>query len=302
MTKTVADLLSQNLSGAAERKRAYLVVQGGGMRGVYSMGALEAIEDRGLTNAFDVVIGSSAGAINGAYLLANQSHDAVNVYVDFLSNKNFVNPLRLTKVVDIDYMVDDVLKKLCPLDVKAVRYAGPELEVVLTDADTCEPRVVSARDDSLDLYEVIRATAALPGLYNKKVPIDGHRYIDGGVADGVPVLLATDRADLILTVVTRAPGFRRTAASPWLKPLFKLGSLRQSRAVRRHVGIEDVRFNASMDVLEGVTPVGETKIWTVWPSSSERLVGRTTADKNRLRDCAKMGYDDMAKVLDSPVE
>ena len=79
------------------------------MRGTYSMGALMALEEAGLGKAFDHVVGSSAGAINGAYLLAEQAKLAVTVYLDDISNKKFVDFWRLSKVVDIDYLVDEVL-------------------------------------------------------------------------------------------------------------------------------------------------------------------------------------------------
>ena len=67
----VGATLRERLEAKGERDGTIaLVVQGGGMRGVYSMGALAALEEEGLADAFDVVVGSSAGAINGAYLLS----------------------------------------------------------------------------------------------------------------------------------------------------------------------------------------------------------------------------------------
>ena len=299
--------LRDNLaSGRDDRgRRNVLVVQGGGMRGVYSMGALAALEESGLSEAFNVIVGSSAGAINGAYLLAGQAKEAVRVYVDLLSNRNFINPWRFWKIVDIDYLVDDVLKRLLPLNVEAVKASRTTLEIILADADTAEPVIISNRSD-VDFYELIRATAALPALYNRKVLIDGRYYVDGGVADSVPAAYAaaaaaetgSGSAD-ILAVVTRPPDYRRRDAHPFLQRILALGAIGHSRAVKAVMGREDVRYNDSMDLLQGVTTVDSVRAITVWPSDSARLAGRTTSDKHLLELCADMGRQDMHKMLDT---
>lgn len=301
--QAIGDLLKEaSVLPADGQRRTALVVQGGGLRGVYSMGALAELEAQGLGNAFDVVVGSSAGAINAAYFLAGQAEEAVNVYVDFLSNKKFVNPLRVHRVVDIDYMVDVVLKELCPLRVDLVQKSQTLLEVVVTDSETAQPCVLTNRDDDVDFYELIRATAALPGLYDQKVRLRGRLYVDGGVVDGVPVIYAAESgATDILTVVTRPPGFRRLDTSAVMRYLSRLLARRQSTAVRDKIGKEDALFNKAMDLLEGIDRREGINAWTVWPSDESRLVGRTTSDRSRLLDCAEMGREDMRRTLKTDV-
>jgi predicted acylesterase/phospholipase RssA len=85
-----------------------LVVQGGGMRGVYSMAALAAFEEMGWTRCFDHVAGASAGAMNGAHFITGQAGYGVETYIDHLSNRKFIDFLRLKKLVDLDYMIDDL--------------------------------------------------------------------------------------------------------------------------------------------------------------------------------------------------
>ena len=301
---SIAEFLLENrqLEGDRHRKVA-LVVQGGGMRGVYSMGCLAELESRGLSDAFDVVVGASAGAINGAYFLAGQANEAVRIYVDLLSSRRFVNPLRIWKIVNIDYYVDVVLKDLAPLNVPAIFASPTRLDVVLTDAETAEAVIVSNRDTTYDFKEVLRATAALPSLYNRRVLVGDRLYVDGGVADSIPLVYAADSGSSeILAVTTRAPGFRRREASRAFQLLARIMARHQSAAVRRKLGAEDLTFNRAMDLLEGVEERRGIKAWCVRPSSSDRLVGRTTSDKSRLRDCADMGREDMCRALDAPYE
>jgi predicted patatin/cPLA2 family phospholipase len=295
---TVADYLREPQADSSSGKAA-LVVQGGGMRGVYSMGALAAIEDAGLRHAFDVVIGSSAGAINGAYLLAGQAHEAVRVYIDLLSNRSFVNFARFWKVVDIDYLVDRALKVEMPIDLEELRNSPTLLEVVLTDAETGQPAIVTNRDTDLDFYEVIRATAALPALYNGRVQLRDRTYVDGGVVDAVPVVRAVDTgADRVLAVLTRSPDFRRVEKGLAFRLIARSLARGQSHAVKSLLGRADSRFNAAMDLLQAAGgSAGHPEQWSVWPSDPDHLVSRTTFDKSKLQACADMGREDMATLL-----
>ena len=57
---------------ASDPHRVALALEGGGMRGVVSAGMTAALERLGLTPCFDLVVGASAGAINGAALIARR--------------------------------------------------------------------------------------------------------------------------------------------------------------------------------------------------------------------------------------
>jgi predicted patatin/cPLA2 family phospholipase len=281
--------------------RKALVVQGGGMRGVYSMAALAALDEAGLRSVFDVIVGSSAGAINAAYFLAGQADAAVNLYVEYLSNRNFVNPRRITKIVDIDYLVDTALKRYLPLNVDVVRDSPTLLEFVLTDAETAEAVVVTNRDAELDLYEVIRATAALPSLYNKRVAVGSRLYVDGGTVDSIPLNKAlTSEPEFVLAVVTRQPGYRREQHGVAYRVIGRALARGQSAAIKDLIGRRDSTFNSAMEALERQRSDG-SRIYGVFPSDEAKLVGRTTFDRSRLLECAAMGRSDMRNALASVI-
>jgi predicted patatin/cPLA2 family phospholipase len=269
------------------------------MRGVYSMAALAALDGAGLRNAFDLIVGSSAGAINAAYFLAGQANDAVNLYVDHLSNRNFVNMRRIGRIVDIDYLVDVALKRHLPLDIDVIRNSSTLLEIILTDAETAEPRVVTNRDGEFDFYEVIRATAALPVLYNKKVAVGSRSYVDGGVSDTLPLGRALNfDPEVVLAVVTRRPDYRRTGHGSFYKAIGRAMARGQSDAIKKLIGEHDPAFNSAMEALEHQQADG-AQIYGVFPSDTSRLVSRTTFDRSMLLDCAAMGRQDMLTVLET---
>jgi predicted patatin/cPLA2 family phospholipase len=271
------------------------------MRGIYSMAALAALDQAGLRSAFDLIIGSSAGAINAAYFLAGQADEAVNLYVDHLSNRNFVNSARIGKIVDIDYLVDVALKRHLPLDIDALRKATTLLQVILTDAQTGESEVVTNREEEYDFYEIIRATAALPGLYNKKVPIGTGIYVDGGASDSLPLARALGiDPELLLAIVTRRPDYRRVKHGVAYRAIAKAMARGQSRAIKGTIGYPDPRFNSAMQALEK-REVDGTRVFGVFPSDASKLVGRTTFDRSKLLECAEMGRQDMRNVLSEVV-
>src|SRR6478609_7542544 len=78
-----------------DEHRVALVLEGGGMRGVVSAGMAAALERLGLTASFDLVVGSSAGAINGAALLAGVAGGCAAAYHGPFASRSFVNPVRM---------------------------------------------------------------------------------------------------------------------------------------------------------------------------------------------------------------
>ncbi|MEC4670033.1 MAG: patatin-like phospholipase family protein, partial [Nitrospirota bacterium] len=143
------------------------------------MGALAALEEMGFGQCFDHVAGSSAGALNGAYFITGQAGYGVETYIKYLSQRNFVNPLRFKKMVDIDYLVDHIGKKVRPLDIKKLTSATTMLHIALTDFSHGKTCYVTNRTPGIDLWEAFRASAAMPILYNKPVKVGDGLYVDG---------------------------------------------------------------------------------------------------------------------------
>lgn len=288
------DLLRQR----SEDGQRTLVVQGGGMRGVYSMGALSQLAAEGFQDAFDVIIGSSAGAINSAYFLSGQAESGVKLYIDDLSSRRFLNLARLQKIIDIDYLIDHLLKERLPLDVMALRDSGTLLQVVLTDAATTEARVITNRDPGVDFYEVMRATAALPVFYNRQVPVGDRCYVDGSLADNFPILRAVEGgATFLLAIATRVAGYRKCDTAPFYRLVSRIMSHGQSPAVKGLIGRADQLYNDGLDLLESKSENQAFVGCAVYPSKGEMLVSRTESRKERLRSCVEMGRRDMCAAL-----
>ncbi len=284
-----------------------LVVQGGGMRGIYSAGAMSALADAGVADSFSHIFASSSGAINAAYLMSGQTDLVAAGYADHLNKTSpFIRYWRLRKIVNIDYLVDSILRHAeTPLNVKALIDSPTVLHVVVTDFNTAESVEITNREvggwdaNGNLMYELFRATSALPLFYNRVVEIGGGKYVDGGVSDAIPLFRAIAAGCTDITVVTtRDLSFRRTGKKGITRLLGKLALASHPRALRRRLLNEDMLFNKTMELLQDSSELAEKiRITLVSPSDESRLAGRTTRGRRELWDCAQMARQDVFHAL-----
>jgi predicted patatin/cPLA2 family phospholipase len=170
--------------------RPVLVLGGGGMGGIFSIGVLHAFAGAGLMEAFEAVFGISAGAANGAYFLSGQTGIAREVYRDHLTNDAFIKLSRRSRIVDIDYLIG-VLRSVRPLDVVALRAARPLFFVSVTTLEG-KPELIDVKI-AADPFAALKASMAMPILYNGTVEVCGKTFVDGGAADPLPIELIIER-------------------------------------------------------------------------------------------------------------
>lgn len=285
------------LKDTSVKRRWALVVQGGGMRGVYSAGALACFDHYDLQDCFDYAVGSSAGAMNAAYFLADQP-GAVNVYTSLLSKKEFVDLTRKRKKIDIDYMVDVALHEQYPVDTAKLAKARAELDVVVTDADDGERIIIRDKKQFGDIYEQFRATSAMPVLYDRKVPLKQHFLVDGGVSDLIPIDVAVENQPThVIVIMTRPLKFytRKSLIKPAVRKLVRKAAKYQSVAIRDMLPTNELRLAANIRAVES-KQIGSTHIYALFPKK-EIPVGTATIDRAKLEISAERGWQDADNFL-----
>jgi predicted patatin/cPLA2 family phospholipase len=217
----VLDLLARRArrpGGAGERAddgaRLALVLEGGGMRGVVSAGMTAAIERLGLTRRFDLVVGTSAGALNGSALLAGVAGACATAYHSAFTTRRFINPYRLLigrAAVDVAFTLDHA----DPDGLDADRHrrtasSAIPLHCVAVDVDRASVEVLSDLHSVDELRDALLASSRMPWLGGAPVRFRGRRYLDGGLAESIPYRTATGLgATHVLALQTR----------PWDVPL-----------------------------------------------------------------------------------
>lgn len=261
-----------------------LVVEGGAMRGVYSAGALVALEQLGLRDVFDAVYAESAGAVNAAYFLAEQAAFGVRIYLDHLTSWKFANPFRFGRILDIEYVMT-ILRDIKPLDVNRVLASPAEFFIAITNAVSGESRMVNVKAEGIPLLKILNATIAIVPLFNESVEIEGQPYVDGGIANPIPIRAAIEAGCThILALLTHPPEFG-LLRFPWYQRLWIAPFLSKWSPPFIEVFHErqEWRYNASRDVALGRSIVnGDVQIAVICPGASAPAVGRATIARSKL--------------------
>jgi predicted patatin/cPLA2 family phospholipase len=190
-------------------RRIALVIEGGGMRGVVSAGMTAAIEQLGLRDSFDEVHGASAGAFNGAFLLAGQAAYLTALYPHGFGDPRFVSlrrALRGRPLFDMDYVIGEVWRHQRPLRVDQILSSAIDLHCTATDADRATILDLTDLADGEEIRGALRASARLPWLAGPPVAFRGHRLLDATLAEAIPVHAAQSSATDMLVLQTRPHG------------------------------------------------------------------------------------------------
>jgi len=210
-------------AGGGDGGRIALVVQGGAMRGVFTAGALCGLDALGARSAFDVIHGSSGGAVNAAYFLAGQVPLGTSIYYEDLNQRAFIDFRRLLRgtALGLDYCFDDVVGVRKRLDLAAIRAHPTPLVTHVTDAETAESTSLSQHEIESDaeLLRLLKASAAMPLVYRKPIWIRNRRVVDGALFNPVPLpaALASGTTDA-LVLLSRPLAIAERAPQAWAVP------------------------------------------------------------------------------------
>jgi predicted patatin/cPLA2 family phospholipase len=188
--------------------RLVLLVEGGSSRGAYSSGMTIAIEQLGLLPMFDAVYGSSAGALNAAWLLCGRAESTAHAWWDPMIMRTTIDPrraLRRRPVVDTQFLVHTVYTEIMPMGFQEILDNPVEFHPIATDALTGEATDLHERiHDRAGLQAALRASTAMPLLAGDPVEIDGRPFVDAGVSAAIPVRTAlAQHATHIVALRTR---------------------------------------------------------------------------------------------------
>lgn len=219
---------------AADGRRLGLVIEGGGMRGSTSAGGALALAHLGLSGLFDDVYATSAGVMNAAYYLSRQEDIGISIYFDDLATRAFYNPWRCWKVLDVDYVMEDVVKRRKRLDLDRLRQSPSRFHVAMCDRSTGEGVIVNTGLAKESTYTVLHAALSVPVLYNRPVMVAGRPCMDGGLAIPFPLMHAiADGCTDILVLLSHPVAYVQPEYALWQDTLFRTMCARGSAGTWR---------------------------------------------------------------------
>ena len=216
--------------------RRGLVLEGGGMRGLFTAGVLDVWMEAGV--AFDGLVGVSAGACFGCNYKSAQPGRVIRYNKRFARDSRYCSWMSLLRTGDLfgaDFCYRELPETLDPFDKEAFERNPMEFHVVVTDVHTAAP--VYRRIDRIDAesFEWIRASASMP-LVSHPVAVGGGLYLDGGLSDGIPLAYFESQGFSRNVVVTTRPhGYRKFPSKRLclLKPLLRRHPAVYAALVRR---------------------------------------------------------------------
>ena len=190
-----------------------LVLEGGGMRGVFTSGVLDAFMKHGLY--FNYVVAVSAGACNGMSYISRQPRRARVSNIDYLERYDYIGLRHLVTqgcIFDRRLLYDKFPNQYIPFDFDTFFNNPAAFEMVTTNCITGRPMYLQERSNRQRALDAVRASSSLP-FVSKIVDVDGIPMLDGGIVDSIPVERAMSLGhENNVLILTRNKGYRPTGS------------------------------------------------------------------------------------------
>lgn len=273
-----------------------LVLEGGGMRGVYTCGVLEYFMEKNLY--FNYIIGVSAGACNAVSYISKQKgrNEKVNIhYVQDWRYMSLRNMIKEKSFFGMNFIFDDIPNKYVPFDFDAFEKANCKFLVGVTDCKTGKPLYINKEEVSKG-FHALRATASLP-MISPMFKYKEKELLDGGISESIPILKSIEDGNKKnIIILTRNKEYRKSPTKfiGLIKLKYRKYPLLIEAMINRHK-----HYNETLDYIEGLESEG--KVIVIRPSKGLK-VGRLERDPGKLHELLKNGYEDAKNSYDSIAE
>ena len=273
-----------------------LVLEGGGMRGLFSAGVLDALLELKELSV-NGIVGVSSGALFGVNYVSKQKERAVRYNKKYADDKRYMGLhswITTGNAVNKDFAFYELPYKLDVFDNETFKKAETDFYVVMTNVESGKPEYVLI-EDAFAQMEYLRATSALP-FASKIIEINGKKYLDGGISDSIPIDFCESLGyDKIIAVLTRPEG---TYKEDKLGFLYKL-------VYRKYPNLVKSLLNMATDYEKVLTKIKDLenkgKIFVVRPPEVLKI-GRLEKNRDKIQKVYDTGLNTGLKELDNIVK
>jgi predicted patatin/cPLA2 family phospholipase len=231
-----------------------LVLEGGGMRGVFTSGVLDAFMKHDLY--FPYVVAVSAGACNGLSYMSRQPRRACYSNIDMLRKYDYISLKRLLtqgSIFDPNILYERFPNEIVPFDYETYRENPAVYEIVTTNCLTGRAEYLTEKTDPKRLTAIVKASSSLPYVA-QITEVDCVPMLDGGIVDSIPVVRAIDKGySPNVVILTRNRGFRSSEPDIKVPKLFYGEYPRLRVALSRRVE----EYNKQLELIERMEDWGE---------------------------------------------
>lgn len=261
-----------------------LVLEGGGMRGVFTSGVLDAFMKHDLY--FRYIVAVSAGACNGMSYVSRQPRRARISNIDYLARYKYIGIRHLVTqgcIFDRELLYDKFPNQLLPFDFEEYFKHAKGFEMVTTNCLTGKAMYLSETSDRQRSLDIVRASSSLPYV-SKIVTVDGIPMLDGGIIDSIPINRAIETGhEHNVVILTRNKGWRDTGKDRKV-PAFIYKNYPRLRVALSH---RHVVYNQQIDLIDRLEAEG--RITCIRPMRPME-VGRIENDVEKLERLYEEGF------------
>ena len=272
-------------------KHTGLVLEGGGLRGVFTCGVLDCFMDHGVR--FPFTVGVSAGACNGLSYMSGQRGRAKASNIDLMDEHHYIGFKYLFTqrcIMDFKLLFEDFPERIIPYDYEAYFSNPDRFVMVTTNCLSGKAEYFEEKSSSGRVMDIVRASSSLP-FVSPVTYVDGIPMLDGGIVDSIPVEYALGQGyEKLVVVLTRNKGYRKSESSMQLARLF----YRKYPEIVKALSERNSLYNRSMELVEKLEDEG--RIIVIRPERPVD-VGRMEKDTDKLRALYDEGYSEAEKML-----
>ena len=261
-----------------------LVLEGGGMRGVFTSGVLDGFMKHDLY--FPYVVAVSAGACNGMSYISRQPRRARLSNIDFLARYDYIGLRHLVTqgcIFDQKLLYDKSPNEFIPFDFDTFFRYSDNFEMVTTNCLTGRTMYLTESENKQRALDIVRASSSLPYV-SKIVFVDGIPMLDGGIVDSIPVLRAQERGyKKNVLILTRNKGYRSTDKDRKIPYFIYKNYPRLRVALSRRIAA----YNEQLELVDRLEERGE--IVCIRPQRPME-VGRIEKDTAKLERLYEEGF------------
>ena len=267
-----------------------LILEGGGMRGIYTAGVLDFLIEKNIE--VDIVIGVSAGSCHASSYLSKQYKRAYHSTVDYINDKNYLsfrNLIKTGSMFGMDFMFNTIPNELNIYDYDTFNKSNTKFTAVATNCETGKPEYFELKDLKKEII-YIQASCSIP-MFANIVEVDNYKLVDGGISDSIPIEYAINKGSKKnIVVLTRDITYRKSKQkfTSVIKRKYKKYPKLITAIENRHLN-----YNKSLELVNKLSQSGDVLV--IRPKSPVK-VSQIEKNVDKLTTLYEQGYND-AKEL-----
>jgi len=269
-----------------------LVLEGGAMRGLYTAGVLDVLLDNKIKT--DAVYGTSAGVLFGVNYISEQRGRTIRYNKTYASDPHYMgfrSLLTTGNIINKDFAFYEIPFKLDIFDQNTFSKSKTKLYATVTNVHTGQVEYLQIQD-VFQQMEILRATSAMP-FVSRMVKLKDQYYLDGGLADSIPLKKCIDDGyEKIIVVLTRPLGYKKQKTNHFPAKFF----YKKYPNLINTINSRYIMYNKQIAFIEELEKKG--KIVVVRPSEKIKI-GRIEKNKERLQAIYDLGINDGKSLIET---